>query len=93
MRVVGLGRLGVTACDGFRVGHGNLTPNRQLSTQPYPLIDLRVDEHDEPIGELRRVFELYKPTIEYYEIRPWQPHALGGEADWIAAQAAKRTSR
>lgn len=59
-------------------------------TQPYPLVDLRVDEHDEPIGELRRVFELYKPTIEYYEIRPWQPHALGGEADWIARQAARK---
>jgi uncharacterized Ntn-hydrolase superfamily protein len=62
-------------------------------SQPYPLVDLRVDEHDEPIGELRRVFELYRPTIEYYEIRPFQPHALGGEADWIAAQAAKGAAR
>ncbi len=58
-------------------------------SQPYPLIDLRVDEHDEPIGELRRIFELYRPTIEYYDARPAQPHALGSEADWIAAQAAK----
>ncbi len=60
--------------------------------EPYPLVDLRVDEHDEPIGELRRILELYRPTIEYYRIRPWQPHALGGEADWIAKQAAKGTA-
>jgi uncharacterized Ntn-hydrolase superfamily protein len=61
-------------------------------TTPYPLIDLRVDEHDEPIGELRRILELYRPTIDYYELRPWQPHALGGEADWIAAKQAKKAA-
>ncbi|MGE0719980.1 MAG: DUF1028 domain-containing protein [Alphaproteobacteria bacterium] len=58
--------------------------------QPYPLVDLRVDEHDEPIGELRRIFDLYRPQIEYYEIRPWQPDALGVVEDWVAARAAAR---
>src|SRR5215475_9153535 len=48
----------------------------------YPLVDLRVDEHAEPIGELRRVFDLYRPQIEYYETRPWQPAALGVVEDW-----------
>jgi uncharacterized Ntn-hydrolase superfamily protein len=53
----------------------------------YPLVDLRVDEHVEPIGELRRVFDLYRPQIEYYETRPWQPNALGVVEDWVEARA------
>ncbi|MDQ8729797.1 DUF1028 domain-containing protein [Bradyrhizobium sp. LHD-71] len=53
----------------------------------YPLVDLRVDEHVEPIGELRRVFDLYRPQIEYYETRPWQPAALGVVEDWVEARA------
>jgi uncharacterized Ntn-hydrolase superfamily protein len=54
--------------------------------QEYPLVDLRVDEHDEPIAELRRVFDLYRPQIEYYETRPWQPDALGVVEDWVIAR-------
>jgi uncharacterized Ntn-hydrolase superfamily protein len=57
--------------------------------QEYPLVDLRVDEHAEPIGELRRIFDLYRPQIEYYEIRPWQPAALGVVEDWVAERAKK----
>lgn len=56
-------------------------------SQEYPLVDLRVDEHVEPIGELRRVFDLYRPQIEYYETRPWQPTALGVVEDWVDARA------
>jgi uncharacterized Ntn-hydrolase superfamily protein len=58
-------------------------------SQPYPLVDLRVDEHDEPIGELRRIFDLYRPTIEYYDSRPARPHLLGSEAEWLASQGAR----
>ncbi len=36
-------------------------------------IDLRVDEHDEPIGELRRLYGLYLPLIPYYDARPSKP--------------------
>jgi uncharacterized Ntn-hydrolase superfamily protein len=57
--------------------------------QPYPLVDLRVDEHDEPIGELRRIFDLYRPQIEYYETRPWQPGELGALTDWLAAREGR----
>jgi uncharacterized Ntn-hydrolase superfamily protein len=58
--------------------------------QQYPLVDLRVDEHEEPIGELRRLFDIYRPQIEYYETRPWQPDALGVVEDWVAAREAAR---
>lgn len=32
-------------------------------------VDLRVDVHEEPVGELRRVFDRYKPAIPYYNFR------------------------
>jgi len=32
-------------------------------------VDLRVDHHAEPVGELRRVFDVYKPAIDYYNHR------------------------
>ena len=35
----------------------------------FPRIDLRVDHHEEPIAELRRVFEVFKPAIDYYNHR------------------------
>ncbi len=57
--------------------------------QLYPLVDLRVDEHVEPIGELRRLFDIYRPQIGYYETRPWQPAALGSPEEWVAARASK----
>ncbi|MEE8305321.1 MAG: DUF1028 domain-containing protein [Candidatus Tectomicrobia bacterium] len=38
-------------------------------TKPFAYVDLRVDVHDEPIGELRRVFDVFKPAIPYYNLR------------------------
>jgi len=39
----------------------------------YPRVDLRVDVHEEPIGELRRVFDDFTPAIEYYWQRQSDP--------------------
>ena len=36
-------------------------------------VDLRVDVHREPVGELRRVFDAYRPAIPYYNLRPRDP--------------------
>jgi uncharacterized Ntn-hydrolase superfamily protein len=36
-------------------------------------VDLRVDQHAEPVGELRRVFEAYRPYIPYYVQRQRDP--------------------
>jgi uncharacterized Ntn-hydrolase superfamily protein len=36
-------------------------------------VDLRVDIHEEPVGELRRVFDRYRPAIEYYDYRQVNP--------------------
>ncbi len=37
--------------------------------RPFAHVDLRVDVHDEPVGELRRVFDAYRPAIPYYYLR------------------------
>ena len=37
-------------------------------------IDLRVDAHDEPVGELRRVYDLYKHYIPHYDMRQKRPY-------------------
>ena len=43
--------------------------------------DLRVDQHDEPVGELRRVFEAYRPYIPYYVQRQRDPRIVSWQ-EW-----------
>ncbi len=64
---------------------------------PYPRTDLRVDAHrasparpGDAVHELRRLFDRYKPLIDYYELRPrnplmpswreWSAKAAGGQS-------------
>jgi len=42
-------------------------------THDWPVVDLRVDWHDEPIAELRRLWELYAPQRAAYEQRARAP--------------------
>lgn len=39
----------------------------------YPRLDLRVDVHEEPVGELRRVWDAYATAIDYYWQRQTDP--------------------
>jgi uncharacterized Ntn-hydrolase superfamily protein len=52
-----------------------------VSKKSYAWIDLRADEHDEPIGELRRLYGLYIPLIPYYDARPSNP-SMPRDDDW-----------
>lgn len=47
----------------------------------YAWVDLRADEHDEPVGELRRLYKLYIPLMTYYDQRPANP-SLPRDDDW-----------
>ena len=50
----------------------------------YPWVDLRVDVHKEPVGELRRIYEVYKPMISYsYNMRPKNPQNLPTQDEWL----------
>ncbi len=51
-------------------------------------VDLRVDLHPEPVGELRRIFDAYKPAIPYYNQRQVDP-AVPPLDDWLAERGQK----
>lgn len=42
-------------------------------TYDWPVVDLRVDWHDEPVAELRRIWTLYAPQRAAYESRARAP--------------------
>ena len=43
--------------------------------QPWPVVDLRVDWHERPIGELRTLWTEYAPQQDAYVIRAFDPDA------------------
>lgn len=54
--------------------------------EPFAYLDLRVDVHEEPIGELRRIFEWFRPLLPYYAERPYNPR-LPRDDRWRKQQA------
>jgi uncharacterized Ntn-hydrolase superfamily protein len=42
-------------------------------TSDVPVIDLRVDVHEEPVGEMRRIYDWYAPMGDYYIRRDVNP--------------------
>ena len=58
--------------------------------ETYPRLDLRVEVHDEPVGELRRIFDWYKPLIPYYEERGRNP-LVPRFKDYLAQHGIDRT--
>jgi uncharacterized Ntn-hydrolase superfamily protein len=56
----------------------------------YPVMDLRVDAHEEPIGELRRLHALYKPYVPlYYHLRPKRPDIAPSQAEWMSSPKSR----
>ncbi|PPR59613.1 MAG: hypothetical protein CFH10_01847 [Alphaproteobacteria bacterium MarineAlpha4_Bin2] len=51
----------------------------------YPLVDLRADDYDEPVDELRRLYDLYTPRIPYYRRRAADP-SIGPFSEWQESQ-------
>jgi uncharacterized Ntn-hydrolase superfamily protein len=56
-----------------------------VDEEPFAVVDLRVDLHDEPVRELRRLADQYFPLIPYYRKRPLDP-SLPAAAEWLASQ-------
>ena len=56
--------------------------------KPFAHVDLRVDVHREPVGELRRVFEVFKPAIPYYNLRQVDARVPPLD-DWLAKLVKK----
>lgn len=47
----------------------------------YSIVNLRVDDHDEPMQELWRLFNKLHPLVPYYKERPDNP-TIGRVVDW-----------
>lgn len=43
-------------------------------------VDLRVDEHATPVVELRRLLDIFAPTIDYFALRATDPEAAQGSS-------------
>jgi uncharacterized Ntn-hydrolase superfamily protein len=56
--------------------------------KPFAHVDLRVDVHAEPIGELRRVFDVYRPAIPYYNLRQVDARVPPLD-DWLSQHARR----
>jgi uncharacterized Ntn-hydrolase superfamily protein len=54
-----------------------------IESQPYPYLDLRVDEHQDPVADLRRIYEVAKvellPFIDALPTRENSKASLGEE--------------
>ena len=55
----------------------------------YSLCDLRVDVSEEPVAELRRIFDWYQPLIPYYEERSRHP-LVPRVKDYVASKGLVR---
>jgi hypothetical protein len=62
--------------------------DRRLGTL-YLAVDLRVDEHAMAVAELRRLFEVYRPLIEYFQERAANP-TIPSKEERLRAQARQR---
>ena len=53
-----------------------------FAKERYPYLDLRVDEHHDPVGELRRVFEIAKQQYLPFVVgMPTRANPLGALGD------------
>ena len=49
-----------------------------VESQPYPYLDLRVDEHSDPVAELRRIYEVAKvELLPFMEALPTRKNSRG----------------
>lgn len=56
-----------------------------VDREVFPRLDLRVDEHATAVAELRRIFEVYKPLIEFFQQRAVDP-TIPSEEDRLRAE-------
>lgn len=70
-------------------------PNGQRSAallvydkKTFSRVDLRVDIHESPEAELRRIFDYYRPAIPYYDMRQVDPRVPHLDV-WLAENAGR----
>jgi uncharacterized Ntn-hydrolase superfamily protein len=59
-----------------------------VDREVFARVDLRVDEHATAVAELRRVFEVYRPLIDYFQERAVNP-TIPSEEEKLRAQGRR----
>ena len=49
-----------------------------VAREPFPLVDLRVDDDEDPVGALGRLWEQYRPWVREFTLRAIDPDAAQG---------------
>ena len=62
-----------------------------FGAEPFALVDLRVDFHPEPIGELRRIYDWFRPLVPYYQERVLDPYIIREDV-WREKKLAERAN-
>lgn len=64
---------------------------------PFPIVDLRVDLHDQPEAELRRLWDWFRPMVPYYVERAlspsvprWWQWRMDHVPGWVARHLGKK---
>lgn len=63
---------------GFQMG-GELDQEHSIALVvhypgvPFPYVDLRIDYSDDPLGDLKRLWNIYGPQADAYRVRAYQP--------------------
>jgi len=52
----------------------------------FPIVNLRVDVSLEPVGEMRRIFDWFRPLIPYYIERTLDPGSVVPKKAWLEAR-------
>jgi uncharacterized Ntn-hydrolase superfamily protein len=60
-----------------------------VDREVFPRVDLRVDEHATAVAELRRIFEVYRPLIDYFQERAVNP-TIPSEEEKLRTQGRLR---
>lgn len=55
-----------------------------VTTEAYPTIDLRIDDHPDPVAELRRLWELYQTDLAPFVGMPPTVAHPAGRFDMVA---------
>jgi uncharacterized Ntn-hydrolase superfamily protein len=89
-------------CAALKAGHDAGGEFKQVTSagllvvreHSFPYVDLRVDDHPDPIGEITRLWHLYAPTADNYVKRvlePDSPEANALSVGYLTAEEARAT--
>jgi uncharacterized Ntn-hydrolase superfamily protein len=79
----GLGDRLIAALQAGLAAGGEISPVRSAGlliaeSAPWPVTDLRVDWHDDPVGQLEGLWQLWRPQADAYVLRALRPAEIVG---------------